>query len=357
VKARTVLVTGAGGSPATNYVRSLRKSSMVFRIIGIDSNKYSLERAETDERYLVPKADDKNYIPIVQQIVKETKPEFMHVQHSNEMVVVSLNRNELGVRTFLPKHESVEICDSKFKSFCVWKRANIKVANTMLLNTEDDIDVAFRRFGQKIWLRAIVGSGGKGACPATDSSWAKLWVTEHNGWGTFTASECLEAESVTWQSIWKDGNLIVAQGRKRLYWELGNRAMSGVTGITGAAVLVSDSVVDKVAQDSILAIDSKPDGIWGVDMTYDNQGYPNPTEINIGRFFTTHQFFTEAGLNMAYIYTMIGLGREVDIRGFVSKLPTDYVWIRGVDFYPKLTTITAVNKHEEQLETRIKRLA
>ena len=61
---------------------------------------------------------------------------------------------------------------------------------------------------------------------------------------------------------------------------------------------VSDPVVDDIAQRAIRAINPEPSGIFGVDLTYDRDGVPNPTEINIGRFFTTHQFFTAAGLNM-----------------------------------------------------------
>lgn len=353
---KRILVTSAGGSPTVNFTRSLRKAPEPFYIIGVDANKYYLNRAEVDEKYLVPKAANSRYTSIIKQIINETHPDLLHVQHSQEVPVISRHRDELRVKTFLPDHRSVEICDNKLESFKYWKTAGLKVPETILLESESDIETALREFGEKIWLRAIVGSGGSGAAPATDPEWAKFWVTIHNGWGKFTASECLTPGSVIWQSIWKDGELIVAQGRRRIYWEFGGKFLSGVSGVTGAGCLVSDPVVDGIAQKAILAIDQRPNGIWGVDLTYDEDGVPNPTEINIGRFFTTHQFFTEAGLNMPYIYVKLALGEEPpDIPQKINPLTPDLVWIRGVDFIPRLTTLEQLELYEDELRRRLSR--
>ncbi len=354
---KRVLVTGAGGSPAVNFTRSLRDAPEDYYIVGVDANKYSIERAEVDERHLVPKASDPGYITVLQDIIKETKADVLHPQHSQEVPVVSRYRNKLGTRTFLPRLQSVEICDNKLLSFECWQRAGLTVPQTILLESEADVDTAFRELGHKIWLRAIVGSGGYGATPATDAGWAKMWVTLHNGWGRFSASALLSPDSVIWQSIWKDGELIVSQGRKRLYWEFGGKFLSGVSGITGVGCLVSDPVVNAVAEAAIQAIDEYPNGIWGVDLTYDELGRPNPTEINVGRFFTTHQFFTKAGLNMPYIYVKLALGEEPPyLQQKYNPLPPNQVWIRGVDFLPTLTTLERVNEHEDKLRRRLQKL-
>lgn len=354
---KRILVTSAGGSPGVNFTRSLRKAPETFYIIGTDANKYYLQRAEVDVRHLVPKASDPSYILIIKQIIDETQPDLLHVQHSQEVPVISQHRDDLNVRTFLPEHKSVEICDNKLESFKCWKAAGLRVPETLLLESESDIEAAFQKFKGKIWLRAMVGSGGSGAAPATDPEWAKFWVTIHNGWGKFTASECLTPVSVIWQSIWKEGEMIVAQGRKRLYWEFGGKFLSGVSGVTGAGCLVSDSIVDRIAQQAILAIDTRPNGIWGVDLTYDGSGVPNPTEINIGRFFTTHQFFTEAGLNMPYIYVKLALEEELPrISQRLNPLQPGLVWIRGVDFVPKLTTLEQLEKYEGELRRRLHKL-
>ncbi len=91
--------------------------------------------------------------------------------------------------------------------------------------------------------------------------------------------------------------------------------------------------------DSISAIDKKPHGIYGVDMAYDMDGFPNPTEINISRFFTTVHFFTKAGLNMPKIFKDIVLYNEFpSLEKKINPLPNGLLWMRGMDREPLLTT-------------------
>src|SRR5665811_74261 len=208
----------------------------------------------------------------------------------------------------------------------------------MLLD-ETDLRRAFERLGDTIWIRAVEGGGGRGALPTNDFDFARAWIDRFNGWGTFAAAELLTKDTVTWLSIWYHGDLVVAQGRRRRSWNFGNRTLSGVTGITGVGETCSDPQVDRVAQDAILSIDPRPHGIFGVDMTYDAGGHPNPTEINIGRFFTTHYFFTKAGLNMPKIYCDIALnGKFPSLQKRINPLPDGLIWIRGMDVQPVLTT-------------------
>jgi len=121
-----------------------------------------------------------------------------------------------------------------------------------------------------------------------------------------------------------------------------------VTGITEIGETISDEVVDRVAQEAILAVDRKPHGVFAVDMTYDSKGIPNPTEINIGRFFTTTYFFTKAGLNMPQIYRDIALeGKFPSLKRRVNPLPAGLIWIRGMDVEPVLTTVEDLERMGE----------
>ena len=74
-------------------------------------------------------------------------------------------------------------------------------------------------------------------------------------------------------------------------------------------------------------------------MTYDGQGRPRVTEINIGRFFTTHYFFTRAGLNMPDIYSRLAIrGEKPTLTKKINPLPDGLIWIRGMDVEPAMTT-------------------
>ena len=351
---KRILITGAGGTPSTNFVRSLREALEPFYLIGTDCNKYYLQRAETDEKHLVPEADDPDYIPVLQSIIQQTKAELIYSQPDPEIYAISTHRHELGVRTFLPDHKTIEVCQNKFESFRRWKAAGLKVPETTLIRTEGDLQQAFDRFGTPVWLRAVVSpGGGKGSFRAKNIRVARAWLDFCEGWGQFTAAECLQPETVTWMSLWNRGELVVAQGRKRLYWELGNRAPSGVTGITGTGVTVSDPVVDDVALRAIHAIDHCPNGIFAVDLTYDKQNCPNPTEINIGRFFTTHLFLTRAGLNMPHLFVKLAFGEPLPpLPCKMNPLPPNRAWIRGMDFLPVLTDLSTVERCVKELKAR-----
>ena len=207
---------------------------------------------------------------------------------------------------------------------------------------------AFETLGKTIWIRATEGGGGRGALPTDNYDFARIWIDRYKGWGAFTASKLLTRNSVTWLSIWHQGELVVAQQRRRRSWNFGDRTLSGVTGITGVGETSSDPIVDRVALDSIRAVDHCPHGIFAVDMTYDDEGFPNPTEINIGRFFTTHYFFTKAGLNMPEILCDIALDNKFPtLAKRINPLPDGLVWIRGMDVEPVLTTSAELEKLEQ----------
>lgn len=356
---KRILVGGAGGAPALNFIRSLRKAKEKFYIMGITCNKYDLCKAVQfiDKAFLVPPAKDKYYIPVLKQIIGQTKPQFLHIQNDEEVFVVSKHRDELNVKTFLPRQRIIEICQDKFKSTQIWAKAGLPVPQTLLVRNEKDLREAFNKIKGKAWVRAVSGAFGKWSLPTENFTFARHWINYYKGWGKFCVAGYLSPESITWLSIWKEGTLIVAQGRKRLYWEFANRSVSGVTGITGTGVTVSDKKIDDLAIKAIMAIDTKPHGIYGVDLTFDKNGVPNPTEINIGRFFTTHQFFTEAGLNMPYIYVKLAFGERLPrIKKTLNPLKNGLAWVRGMDIEPVLTSLEEIQSLEDKLNARIKKI-
>lgn len=349
---RTLLVTGAGGAPALNFIRSVRDSGRDYRIVGAECSKYRLASAPVDERYLVPSADEPDYIRVMQQVIAESGADFLFCQPDPEIAVVSERRDDLPVRQFLPTRDTVRICQDKHETYLRWSQAGLRVPQTRLIGSREDLDAVFKEYGD-VWLRPTHGAAGRGAFHTTDVEDANVWIQLHDGWGDYTGAEYLTPQSVTWQSLWHHGKLIVAQGRLRLYWEFADRTQSGVTGITGAAITVSDPLVDQTALKAISAIDPEPHGIFSVDLTYDRDGRPNPTEINIGRFFTTHYFFTKAGLNMPAI--MLSLAFDEDVPPFVqpiNPLPAGLAWIRGMDMEPVLIPISEIERYEAALVER-----
>lgn len=346
-----IIIAGAGGAPSENVIKSLMEGDKNNEIIGMGSEPMDLMLTRATKKYYVPYAEDIKYKSSLLKVLNIEKPDLIHFQNDLEIREASRMREDIintGAKIYMPSKEVIEVCVDKSKSSLIWEREGIKIPKTIIVNNEKDLKRAFETFGNsegKIWIRATEGGGGKGALPADNYDFAKMWIDKFNGWGNFTAAELLDAGTVTWLSIWYQGELVVAQTRKRNSWNFGNRTLSGVTGITRVGETLSDETVNKVALDSILSIDKKPNGIYGVDMTYDFNGFPNPTEINISRFFTTVYFFTKAGLNMPQIFADIALNnRFPNLKNKINPLLDGLLWIRGMDREPLLTTESEIKK-------------
>lgn len=352
-----ILLGGAGGAPTTNVVKSLREGGSGDHLIGMCAVPSDLFLADVDEKYVVPYAVSASYPAVLKQIIDNSRPDLLHLQHDFEVRAVSRLRDDIeaaGVKLFLPAAETVENTVDKGKSYQIWKAAGVPVPETLLVANPQDLKHAFEKWHGRVWLRATEGGGGKGALPISDEDgnsgyeFARIWIDRFNGWGQFTAAEMLSPRSVTWLSLWHRGELVVAQTRGRRSWNFGDRTLSGVTGVTGVAETCASEIVTQTALDSIAAIDSQPHGIFGVDMTYDDNGVPRVTEINIGRFFTTVYFFTKAGVNFPQIYRDIVLEDKFPtLERKINPLPNGLVWIRGMDVEPVLTTVTELEKWEQ----------
>jgi hypothetical protein len=341
---KKILIAGAGGAPSEGVINSLLKSKKKEIIIGMGSEPTDLVLSAAQEKYYIPYADSSEYKESLLKLLKLIKPDLVHFQNDLEIFHASKFRDEihaLGGKTYMPSHEVIDTCVHKYKTYLKCVEAGVKVPTNIVINNEDDLRKAFSDLGDKngkIWLRASsIGGGGKGSLPTNDFNFAKGWIERYNGWGDFVAAQMLTADSVTWLSIWYEGELIVAQTRIRKGWAHGNRTVSGVTGVTKVGQTYSNPEVDRISIATVKAVSDKPHGIFGVDMTYDLDGIPNPTEINISRFFTTILFFTEAGLNMPEIFKDIALYNEFPtISKKINPLPDNLLWLRGMDTKPML---------------------
>ena len=58
-----------------------------------------------------------------------------------------------------------------------------------------------------------------------DYFFAKGWIERYNGWGDFVAAEMLTPDTVTWLSIWHEGELVFAKHslvREGNKWSISN---------------------------------------------------------------------------------------------------------------------------------------
>lgn len=338
----TVLATASGGPSTLSFTRSLRDADpegKLYRLIGTDCDPHNIHRSEVDETYLCPKATHPDYIPFLLKLIEREKVDVLHSQPEIEAYTIGKHRAQItakGCRLFMPAQSTIECLRDKWASYRIWAAAGIKVPRNIFLNSEQDLREAFAAFGSDIWIRETVGAAGKGSLSRPTFETAKAHLDESRAWGHAVAAQHLSRDTVTWQSIWDGGRLVVGQGRKRHSWAFGNRAQSGVTGLTGVGETISDAALDELAIACIRATDPSPHGIFSVDFTYDAEGVANPTEINIAKFFTTHHFLTRTGCNMPEMLVKLAMGRYDGPYELRNPCTPGMLWIRGIDVHPVL---------------------
>lgn len=343
---KKILITGAGGPAGVNFLKSLKLVNRKIALYGTDINIYHLEFAKpwTDKMFIVPRATSDQYIPTINQIIREYKIEMVHPQPDIEVSIISENREKIDSLTFLPKKETIRICQDKYLSANIWKEKNfpsVKAIEIRYNQLESDIEKAFDKLGEKLWIRAKKGAGGTGSTPIENKesgvNWIKYWRSRGKNW-EFIAQEYLPGRNIAFQSIFKNGEIICSQARERLEYIYPYLAPSGVTGTPIVAKTIHNEIVNKMATKAILSIDSDATGIFCVDMKEDRNGVICPTEINAGRFFTTSYFFSYAGkkystplANMPNILLKLAFNEKIPEGPKYNILPKNLYWIRHID--------------------------
>ena len=340
-----IVITGAGSAQSNGVINCLLQDSSL-EVIGFGSDMYDLMLCKAHKKYLVPHSRSSEYKEKFLNLLKEIQPDMIHFQHDLELFIALQFRDEIeacGVKMQVPDYQTIDTCVHKYKSWEKFKAAGIKVPENIIINDKEDLKRSFEELGDQdgmIWLRSMsIGGGGKGSFPTSDFDEACEWISKYEGWGDFVAAELLTENSVTSLSIWHKGELVVSQGRRRKGWAHSALSVSGVTGVTKVGETYSDDFVDEVAQKAVRAVSQVPHGIYGVDMTYDKNGVPNPTEINIARFFTTIEFFAQAGLNMPIILKDLCLYDKLpSLEKNTNPLENGLLWLRAMDCDPLLTS-------------------
>jgi carbamoyl-phosphate synthase large subunit len=344
---KRVLITGAGGPAAINFIMSLKIAPEKFYLIGTDTSRYNVCLAPTDSTYIVPKATETGYIDAINEITRKEKVEFVHPQPDIEVRVISENRERLEANVFLPAKRAISICQDKLQSAKLWLKKGVPTAKTMELRRELDIEKAFGELGTPLWIRARHGAGGRGSTLASSKetalSWIQYWRSRGEKWG-FIAQEYLRGRNFGFHSLWKDGELVTSMARERIKYIYPHLAPSGITGTPAVQRTIHNEKVNEVATRAVLAIDSNYNGIACVDLKENDEGVPCVTEINPGRMFTTSFFFSYASkilynnylANIPYLYVKLAYREAVPDAPKYNLLPEELYWIRHIDAPAKL---------------------
>jgi hypothetical protein len=110
---RRIMVTGAAGPPATNFVRLVAHGARA-RSPDRDRRRQVLPAASGDVLAVpVPPAPDPSFLKLLNNIVERERVELVHAQNDTEVAFISEHRDRLGARVFLSAPENVRTCLNK----------------------------------------------------------------------------------------------------------------------------------------------------------------------------------------------------------------------------------------------------
>ena len=340
MKAR-ILVTAAGGPGAVNMTRSLLKDPELF-LVGCDASPYFIHLALTHERALVPRCSEiDEYLDAVNLLCRRHSIDLIMPNNSLEAHVLSTHRSSLEAAVFLPKTDTLDRANSKWASWQIWNEAKLPVPRSWFIEGPSDMKRVFSELeSRSIWVCGvgILGKGIGGAALLCKSfAQASAWIDFYHGWGAMMASEFLPGANLTWIGLWDKGTLITSQGRERLAYVIPHVSPSGITGAPAISKTVHREDLNILGPRASLAIDPQLSGVSFLDFKCNANDEPQITEMNAGRFGTTHHFYTEAGLNLPLLYLHLALEKTLPTQpSQYNAVPAGKVWVRTLDAGPVL---------------------
>lgn len=341
---RRILVTGAGGAAAANFVHSLRLAPEPFHVVGTDTSAFHLELAPVDARYLLPRADDPAYLDELNAVVDREQVEVVHPQPEQEVLLLARERERVRAATFLPRAATVEICQDK--ATFAERMADAGLPAPRFARPEDEASLreataSILEGREQAWVRAVRGAGARASLPVSSpdqaAAWVAYWIERRGlGFGDFMVSELLPGREFAFQSVWHEGRLVTSAARERLEYVFGHLMPSGQSSSPSVARTVRRDDVNDLASKAVLAVDPGAGGVFCVDLKEDEAGRPLVTEINAGRFFTTSNFLSEAGANMPYAYVRLALGERLNGLPRYDAVEPGLYWVRMIDMGYKL---------------------
>lgn len=353
---KTILVTGAGGGGSNNLIRGFRRIGYPVRIIGTNADQYKLIQSLADRNYLIPNGDaGRSYQTALCKVIEAEKVDLVIPNNDTEVRAVATIRDELPARTFLPSHATIELCQDKYSLSTNLSANGFKVARTYAIPGIDAVDEIYANFtgAEKLWCRMRRGSGSRGSLPVKSPEHVKFWIRYWNEMhgipeNMFTLSEYLPGRDFAFQSIWKDGQLVIAKTCQRLSYFFGYQMPSGTSSTPQIGRLVNNPEVNRICTQAVQAIDPHATGMFSIDLKEDSNGVPCITEINIGRFFMITIAFNSVGVyNMAELYLKLAFGEDfqVDEKARYGDIGDEETFlIRELDNDPEVLSATEMRQ-------------
>lgn len=157
---RTLIAGVGGGSNGSEISKALQSSDLNYSIVCCDMSKQNLYFCKSDKKYVVPPADNPEYISKLCEICGKENVEVIFPGSEPDLKSISENREtfeDMGIFLAINNRELINLCMNKKLTFDYLFNKGIAIPKTVPIDSEKDIkNVDF----YPVVIKPYVGSGG-----------------------------------------------------------------------------------------------------------------------------------------------------------------------------------------------------
>lgn len=139
-----VMITGIGGGGVGEQIlKCLRMSTLNYNIVGCDMNRNSMGLTKVDKAYIVPSANDINYIECILNLCKKNNIQVLFHGSEPEMRVLSDNREifrEHNIFIPLNPKKVIDTCMDKHFTMCFLRNNGFEIQKFWEIKEEQDLE-------------------------------------------------------------------------------------------------------------------------------------------------------------------------------------------------------------------------
>jgi carbamoyl-phosphate synthase large subunit len=172
-----VLITSASRkvSLIKSFQESLHKEDG-GKVIAVDINPLSATLYVSDEAYIVPKSNEKRFVPTLLDICKKESVNIIIPTRDEELSTFANNKSKfekIGIKVMVASQETIEICNDKIKFIKFCKKNNIPIPKTYSKKDIGQLDIDFPLF-----INDRFGKGSKKAFKVENKKELMFFVNE-----------------------------------------------------------------------------------------------------------------------------------------------------------------------------------
>lgn len=295
-----------------------------IRIVGTDMNDDTTILQMVDAFYVVPAANDPEYIPFVLDICEREKVDIYLPTMSYELMPILDNLHkfrEIGVVVSISNRKSIEITLNKLRFYEFMRDNHLPMVNFYPANCVEEVKAAFKKLGypkKAVCMKALESSGSRGI-RIVDPTKSRLDILFGEKPNSFFISyeELIEilSEKDTMPNVVVMEAIpgaefsvdLVADNGKVLYM-CARQSNTIIASIPQSATLFKDEKAYEICKDVVRLL--KLDGNIDFDFKYDGNGNPILMEVN-PRIAATMAIFKQGGMNLVYLRLKQLLGEDL----------------------------------------------